>query len=164
VIVVPSLLEMVLALAVSDGKLIGPAKTRPVIEYVLAHSSPGDTVLNWGHAGNVNFGAHRRSPSRYTYTQPLTLPGYSTPERIAQFVADLEQNRPVLIVDSTMPGIPVLRELVPPLSRRLHAAWKRAYGGHDIPGLDGVYDFVAAHCTLETVITNSMIYHCQYSG
>ncbi len=164
VVLIPSLLEMVLALAVSGGHLIGPAKTRPVIDYVRAHSSPGDTVLNWGHASSVNFGADRRSPSRYSYTQPLAMPGYTTPEEIAAFLADLEQKRPVLIVDSTMPGIPVPQELVPPLSRRLQPVWQRAYGGHTNPALDGVFDFVAEHCTLKTVITYAMIYHCQYEA
>jgi hypothetical protein len=165
VVLAPWMMNAVLALAASHGRLIAPAKRFPATEYVLTHSAPSDTVLNWGLASDVNFGSGRRSPSRYHYGHPLILPGYADAKRVSEFVSDLRAHRPVLIVDTTLYDL----AHIPPLDPSLHGEW-RALGGSPPGGssfpadLTPIYQFVSDHCTLATVLSKVMIYRCQYAS
>lgn len=156
VVIVPSILELVLALSVSEGKLWGAPRRSSVAAYVRDHTRPGDRVLNWGHANDVNFGSDRRSPSRYFYSLPLVLDGFATPRRVQAFLDELQANRPVLIVDASFYEL----SLVPPLDPARLAAWVAEGGQPNFPDLTRLYAFVAEHCAVETEFDKVTFYRC----
>lgn len=158
VVLVPWAMNAVLAGVAADGRLFGPAKQFPATIYVREHTSPGDAVLSWGHASDVNFGSGRRSPTRYFYGHPLVMPGYATPERIAEFVADLRANRPALIVDTALYDV----GRVPPLDPSLDERWVARGGTLPSADLTPVYAFVAEHCTEAEEVEKVRIYRCRY--
>ena len=78
---------------------IGPATTA-VGNWIKVHTKPTDEVLVWGVEANVYLVAERSVAGRYPYLLPLVTPGYSTQEQVNQWVADLDQDPPEVIVDA----------------------------------------------------------------
>ena len=76
-------------------------QTTGLEEYIWAHTEPSDYVLLWGLHANVNFVSRRRSPSKYIYALPLLMPGYDNRRRFEEFLEDLSQDPPVLIMAET---------------------------------------------------------------
>lgn len=143
----------------TGGNLFGPAKLFPATNYVKAHTSPGDTVLTWGTANDINFVSKRSAPSRYYYSHPLVTWGYADSKRINDFVHDLETHQPVLIVDTTINNV----TWIPPLNPAFHPLWRKLGGKNDhVPDLSPIYTFVAEHCEIVIGIKKCMIYHCVY--
>jgi hypothetical protein len=63
--------------------------------------------------------AERLAPTSYVYQYgPLYTRGYSTPKHVDQFLADLERNRPVLILDASTDGF-----VTPPLDSAAFRTW-----------------------------------------
>jgi len=71
-----------------------------IIEYVEAHTAPGDTVLLMKAETSVNYFSKRRSPTRYVYQYPLYQNGYVDEGMILEFLDDILLNRPQLIIDA----------------------------------------------------------------
>lgn len=88
--------------------------------YVREFTRPNDYVLVWGFEPSINFVSGRRSPSRYVQQYPLLTRGYVTTEMIRQFIADLEQRPPELIIDTS----PV-NTIVPPIDNGRREGWMR---------------------------------------
>jgi len=76
-----------------------------VIEYIESHSSTKDYVLVLGSAAVFNFEARRASPTRFAYQDPLGLPAYTSVELMEEFLADVVEHRPVLILALSGKGI-----------------------------------------------------------
>jgi hypothetical protein len=81
-----------------------------VADYVRAHTKPGDRVLVWGQAPEVYWASDRRPATRFPTTAFVTGasggrppdrvgPQYATPGAMGQFLDDLREHRPALIVD-----------------------------------------------------------------
>jgi hypothetical protein len=68
-------------------------------DYVARATQPGDSVLIWGAEAEVNLAADRGAPGRFVYQYPLLTTGYTRPELVNEFVHDLAERRPTLIVD-----------------------------------------------------------------
>jgi Dolichyl-phosphate-mannose-protein mannosyltransferase len=68
-------------------------------EYVARATHPGDSVLVWGAEAEVNLAADRLAPGRFVYQYPLLTRGYTRPDLVKEFVQDLAERRPTLIVD-----------------------------------------------------------------
>ena len=79
----------------------------PVIQYVIDNSEPDDSILLWGAETMVNFFAQRRSPTRYVYQFPLYNTGYTSEERIIEFLDDIIENQPNLIIDTKSEVMPI---------------------------------------------------------
>ncbi len=164
VLLIPALLYDLLAFVAADGKLIGPARVSWMAEYVTAHTAPDDTVLDWGRGSDVNIWTGRRSPTRYHYTYPVTMPGYATEKTVAEMRRDLENHRPVYIVDMAVLSV---NKWVPPLDAATRQQWlaDHPYRG---PDLEPIFQFVEKYCAPEPVETphsandQAVIYRCDY--
>ncbi len=80
-----------------------------VVELILKETEPDQQVLLWGAETAINFYTGRESPSRYVYQYPLVQKSYVTEEMILEFLNDIEQNKPELIIDTAREGMPFLR-------------------------------------------------------
>ncbi|MGA9193201.1 MAG: glycosyltransferase family 39 protein [Anaerolineales bacterium] len=69
--------------------------------FILANTSPDDTVLVWSISPELNFETGRRSPTRYIYDHVLLLPGFQNASRWHEFLAGLRKNPPALIIADT---------------------------------------------------------------
>jgi len=71
------------------------------IIYVQNNTSADDTVFIWGaqHA-MVNFYSNRASPSKYIYVFPLQRIGYTSEDKILEFLEELEKGKPALIINA----------------------------------------------------------------
>jgi hypothetical protein len=78
--------------------LSGEYWTDELEQYVIESSNPNDSVLAWGYNPGLHFLADRRAPTRYLFHAQLLTPGLAGQQRFEQFMADIEQNPPVLIM------------------------------------------------------------------
>ncbi len=109
----PLLLVTRLATLNDAGRFSGAAA------YVAANTRADDTVFIWGAHTEVLFMARRLAPTQYVYQYaPLYTRGYSTPERVAELIADLERGRPVLILDASRES-----PVSPPLDSAAFPTW-----------------------------------------
>ena len=81
----------------------------PVIQYVIDNSEPDDSILLWGAETMVNFFSQRKSPTRYVYQLPLYTTGYTSEERILEFLDDIIENQPRLIIDTKSEQMPIFQ-------------------------------------------------------
>jgi len=81
----------------------------PVIQYVIDNSEPDDSILLWGAETMVNFFTQRKSPTRYVYQIPLYTTGYTSEERILEFLDDIINNQPRLIIDTNSEEMPIFQ-------------------------------------------------------
>jgi 4-amino-4-deoxy-L-arabinose transferase-like glycosyltransferase len=70
-------------------------------------ASEEDTVLIWGAEAGTNFTSRRPSPSRYVYQYPLYTEGYANQQKIEEFLTEIVENQPKLIIDSRNPLTPL---------------------------------------------------------
>jgi hypothetical protein len=74
--------------------------SEPVIEYVERNTSPDDLVLLWGSDASINYFSERSSPTRFVYQSPLQQEGYVDEAMIDEFLDDVIQNQPRLVIDT----------------------------------------------------------------
>jgi hypothetical protein len=134
--VLPALLVARLATTTDPGKFTAAAA------FVSAHTRPQDTVLVWGSHAEVLVLAERRSPTRYVYQYAaLSTRGYATPARVAEFLADLQHARPVLILDASIESF-----VTPPLDLAGFRAWASPESQYaPLPELERVIEFVVTN-------------------
>ncbi|MEP6693227.1 MAG: hypothetical protein ABJB39_01130 [Chloroflexota bacterium] len=134
--VLPALLVTRLALTTDPGR------ARAAAAYVAANTRREDTVLIWGSHTEVLFLADRRSPSRYVYQYAaLSTRGYATPARVAEFLADLQRARPVLILDASAESF-----VTPPLDLAGLRAWTSPEAQYALlPDMERVVEYIVAN-------------------
>lgn len=142
------------------GTLFGPTQQPPAVDYVVNHTEPEDRVLVWGASSDINFLSQRLSPTQFHYGYPLIVPGETTELQVEELVADLEANRPSLIVDTTIED----GDRIPPLNPITRGQWQADGGRQDVENLTPVFNFVDEHCYIEARIDDVLIYRCQYPG
>ncbi|MEM3486120.1 MAG: hypothetical protein QXI12_10920 [Candidatus Methanomethyliaceae archaeon] len=64
-------------------------------------------MLLWGAEAGINFTTKRRSPSRFVYQYPLYMKGYVNEQMINEFLDDIIEKRPRLIIDTHNPKTPL---------------------------------------------------------
>lgn len=71
------------------------------ITYVQKNTSDDDSVFIWGtqHA-MVNFYSNRVSTSKYIYVFPLLRIGYTSEDRILEFLDELDKGKPAMIINA----------------------------------------------------------------
>lgn len=79
-------------------------KKETVINYIKGTTTPDDYVLMWGAETLINYETLRRSPSRFSYQHPLRREGYVDEGLIVEFLDDVIQNRPRLIINTLSPN------------------------------------------------------------
>ena len=75
----------------------------------MDHTDSEDPVLIWGAETMINFYTKRTSPTRYVYQYGLVAPGYTTEEKVVEFLDDLLKTQPVVLVDSNREDIPFFK-------------------------------------------------------
>lgn len=80
---------------------IGNRGSTAVAAYIDEHSQPEDAVFIWGSEGRTLFAAQRHNPTPYIYLAAFNHVGYTTDERISNFLTALEQAAPPLMLDTT---------------------------------------------------------------
>ena len=121
--------------------------------WVRDNTAPSDTLLVWGLDSGIYLTAARAPAGRYPYDLPLVTPGYTTPEMIHAWVADLAASPPKLIVDSEAAnsfwadGEDFLRAPPPGTD-----------GGRNIDLLDPLRKWVSAHYLVVREIDGRKIY------
>lgn len=78
------------------------------VNFIQQNSQPDEAILQWGTNVRLHFLTGRPAASRYTYQQPLFTPGYVTPGKIQEFLSALQENPPVLIVDTRPDKMPLI--------------------------------------------------------
>jgi hypothetical protein len=80
----------------------------PLIKVVLEHSEPLEFVLIWHIHPSINFLSGRQAPSRYLFPTHLFYPSDGEQSRFDQFMEDLQNHPPVLILtqEVSSAGIP----------------------------------------------------------
>ncbi len=122
-------------------------------EYVRETTAPQDTVLMWGAESGVNWAAGRRSPTRFVYQYPLYMPGYQRGELVHEFLADIRDQRPALIIDAASINL-----AVPPIdSEARKARLKENYQFLLLPEMDAVFDHIATHYRKERVLEGGWV-------
>lgn len=72
--------------------------TSNLINEIDRLSSPNDSVLILGNETAMNYMAQRESPSKYEYQIPLYQTGFSTTNMVDDFLRDILQNQPLLLI------------------------------------------------------------------
>jgi len=72
------------------------------LSYIRQETSSSQGILMWGAEVSLNWASGRAAPVRYVYQYPLTTPGYATSAMSAEFIADLEREPPILVIDAVV--------------------------------------------------------------
>lgn len=78
-----------------------------VVEAIQRSTRPDEYVLMWGAETRINFIANRRSPTRFVYQYPLYHPNYTHEALIVEFLDDILDNQPRLIIDTKNDELPL---------------------------------------------------------
>jgi hypothetical protein len=76
------------------------ARNESVIAYIQENTTPKEQVLLWGSEASINYYSQRKSPSRFVYQAPLQQENYVDEAMINEFLDDVMQNRPKLIIEA----------------------------------------------------------------
>lgn len=75
------------------------------IQYLIENTEPDEPVLLWGAETMVNFFSQRKSPTRFVYQIPLFTTGYTSEEIIIDFLDEIIENQPIIIIDTKAEGM-----------------------------------------------------------
>ena len=75
-------------------------RNNPIIAYIDQNTNKNDYVLMWGGQTSINFFSQRASPSRFNYLYPLYTPGYLDAQKTNEFLNDIYNKKPLLIIDT----------------------------------------------------------------
>ena len=90
-----------------------------VISLIENHTNTNDYVLLWGAETKYNFLTGRKSPTKYTYQYPLLTRNYDTTNKIQEFINEIQENKPKLIIDTS-----ATNSRIPPLDYSKRNQWK----------------------------------------
>jgi hypothetical protein len=79
-------------------------ESEEIIDYVNRNSNSNDTVLFWGNELTYNFLSNRRTPSRYSNIQAFSNSDYFDPDKLNEFLEDINLNKPLIIDTSPTNG------------------------------------------------------------
>jgi len=139
---------------VLDAPMRRTLKTE-ISRYISDETDPIDTVLAWNNGAESNFDSNRRAPSRYIYYHPLFMPGFQNERRWAEFMKDLEQSPPALIISRWQSGAaPRFDEPLEDLGAICNC------DGEILSGLRSFSEFIESNYTRELILEDSFAaYH-----
>ncbi|MBI3165489.1 MAG: glycosyltransferase family 39 protein [Chloroflexi bacterium] len=130
----------------------------PISIYVENHTNPGEYVLFWATHPGENLMSHRDAPYS-TLFYPNLVDSEIADRLNDDFFADLQRNRPVLIVDMGRLTIPSLD----PAKREEQKA-AGVYPTNPPDNLDEVLKFIEDNYYLEAVIKDKPVYRLRGTG
>ena len=81
-----------------------------VAERVLSATEPDDRILVWGAESTIYLLSERAAPTRFFYQYPLVTPGYANGSLVDEFILDVEDEMPAMIIDVRNGRLPPLEE------------------------------------------------------
>ncbi|MBE0697619.1 MAG: hypothetical protein IH586_11920 [Anaerolineaceae bacterium] len=84
------------------------SRVRQAVDYIRQNSGSEERLLQWGMEGRLNFLSGRATASTFLYQRALFSPGYSNSEKISLFLSDLQNNPPVIIIDTRKQETPFI--------------------------------------------------------
>ena len=81
---------------------------REVAQITSVRNQPDGPMLQWGASPQLYFLAGRSPASRYIDSRALFTPGYTSPDKIEAFSADLRSQPPQWLVDTRSADMPLL--------------------------------------------------------
>jgi hypothetical protein len=113
-------------------------QTSQTVEFIQENTGQEDTVLMWGTQTVIYFLSGRESPTRYVHQIPLWNTRYATRERVEEFLNDLEDKKPALIIDTRLRSMPLVYQE--------GNSGACGQGKPDIPqGMERVYAFICGN-------------------
>ena len=109
-----------------------------VAERVRSATEPGDRILVWGAEPLIYLLSERTAPTRFFYQYPLIKPGYASRSLIDEFISDVKDEMPAMIIDTWNGRLPPLEET----ARRDWRPRKRYV--HDPNAFQTLFDLVEA--------------------
>jgi hypothetical protein len=136
----------------ADGVAGDHERSVAVAVAVRELATEDESIWVWGNEPQVYLDADRPVATPYSYLYPLVTPSYTTAEMIRETLADLEAERPAVVVDagSSAPGRPGFQPLLHP--RPL------ATDGRTLDILDPLRTFVANHYRERAVVEGWIVY------
>ena len=134
--------------------------TRAIAQYVRSATQTDDTIFYWGNLVPVYIESQRQSPSRFFFTDPLFLKGYTDRRHTSVLLSDLQAAPPALILSGSNADRPLLYADDPAecgALAEMEAAQALAHslfgeGEVFIPeGMPEVYAWICANYTAEEV-------------
>ncbi len=129
-----------------------------VSSYILNHTNPKDTVLDWGLSG-VNYMTRRDAPTAYIF-YPMFIPSNVSSSLGYGFFQDLLANPPELIVDAYI----VNPDNVISLDKQIRHGQitsGKCLDSSRVPYVDQVLQFIEDHYIKETEVEGFDIYRLQ---
>jgi hypothetical protein len=129
-------------------------ETPSIINYINNSSEEHDYVLIWGEESTYNFVTKRAAPTRFVYQYPLLLSGYDNSLHIQEFINDIIEKQPVLIIDTSQVHL-----AIPPIAADLREGWADNTGVREVvPELDDFFTFVEENYEPIDIIGGNIIY------
>jgi len=134
---------------------------KTISDYVDQNTQPEDTIFVWSNLVPVYLEGDRGAPSRYFFTDPLFLKGYTNRLHTGQFLRELQATPPALIISSAGVERPLLYTADPANCAKLAdmqtdqtlAAEQYHTNKFFIPeGMPEVYAWICANYTAEEVV------------
>jgi hypothetical protein len=120
-----------------------------IANYIESNTKPGDPVLIWGGFTDINFMSHRASPTAYVL-YPLLLSSSLSEQYSHQFMVDIREHQPVLIVDMNRTNVPSIEPHRRATQNRL---WPY------LPeNINAVLIFINSHYRFDTTLGGMTIY------
>lgn len=123
-----------------------------VAETVKRNSGDEDTILVWGTRPQIHLLTGRDSPTRFFYQYPLIKPNYAKESDLGEFISDVTNGRPAMIIDARNTRLPPLDEA----SRRDWHPQRRFM--HDPTAFRQLFDFVETEYDLIEEIGGYRVY------
>lgn len=124
----------------------------PISIYVENHTNPGETVLFWATHPGENFMARRDAPMSNLF-YPILVDSEISDRLNDDFLEDLKNNTPVLVVDMQRLTIPSLDP-----ARREEQKIGGIYPANPPHNLDEVLQFIEENYYLEAIIKDKPVY------
>ena len=123
-----------------------------VAETIERRSTAEDTILVWGGETQIHLLTGRDSPTRFFYQYPLVRSSYFEQSQLDEFISDVTNGRPAVIID-------VRNSWLPPLDEASRLEWQpQRRGMHDPTQFQQLFDFVEAEYDLIEEIEDWRVY------
>ena len=145
------------------GKYAGDALYAENIESRLAErireiTKPNDRILVWGRGPGLYLLSDRDAPTRFFYHFPLIKPNYANQSLREEFVSDIKEKKPKLIIDIRYPGFP-------PLDSDARHDWPRDHRYiHDPSEFEPLFDLVEEDYIVFGRFARSTVYRLRSDG
>ena len=135
------------------GEIAKSLERHTTANRIREETGPDDSILIWGGDAKLYVLSQRDSPTRFFYQYPLVKPGYANQTNRNEFISDIVDSRPTIIVDTEnwrlSPLDPVARKAWRPTDRRYL---------HDPGTFKRFFDFVDTEYEILDEVSGNTLY------